>query len=317
MATHTTQSKLVSAFAVAAVAFSLAAPVWAADDAALKRNAQDALANFKKADPSLSTRLAESVGFAIFPTVNKAAVGIGGAGGRGLVYEKGRPVGRVTLSQVTIGAQLGAQGYSELIFFESEHTLADFKRGQYALAAQASAVAVAAGASANAKYERGVQVFTLVKSGLMFEASVGGQQFKYEPLAKASKAPKAEACHTNPQKVLSRSSLHFDVNEAALTDQNKKFLHNVADAMKGCASAHVLIAGYADERGTAEHNMALGQRRANAARNFLINLGINASRLEVVSHGSSRPTDPSHTEAAWALNRRVDFSLKSPAVALR
>ncbi len=313
MATHTTKSKLVSAFAVAAAAFSLAVPVWAADDAALERNAQDTLANFKKADPGLAARIAESVGFAVFPTVNKAAVGIGGAGGRGLVYEKGRPVGRVTLSQVTIGAQLGAQGYSELIFFENEHTLADFKRGQYALAAQASAVAVAAGASANAKYERGVQVFTLVKSGLMFEASVGGQQFKYEPLAKA---PKAEACHTDPKNVLSRSSLHFDVNEAALTDQNKNFLHNVADAMKGCASAHVLIAGSADERGTAEHNMALGERRANAARSFLINLGIDRSRLEVVSYGASRPTDPSHTEAAWALNRRVDFSLKSAAVAL-
>jgi len=82
---------------------------------------------------------------------------------------------------VTIGFQLGGQAYSEIIFLQTENNLADFKKGQFALAAQASAVALSSGASANAKYQQGVAVFTSTKGGLMYEASVGGQKFSYEP----------------------------------------------------------------------------------------------------------------------------------------
>ena len=86
----------------------------------------------------------------------------------------------MTLTQLTIGFQAGGQAYSEFIFIEDDATLANFKRGNYELGAQASAVAVTAGASADAKFNAGMAIFTQAKGGLMYEASVGGQKFKVE-----------------------------------------------------------------------------------------------------------------------------------------
>ena len=99
-----------------------------------------------------------------------------------MVYRGGQPIGFCTLSQASIGLQAGGQSYSELILFENERTLNDFTDGTFAFAAQTSAVAAAAGAGANAKYDQGVMVFTLGEKGLMYEASVGGQKFNYEPM---------------------------------------------------------------------------------------------------------------------------------------
>jgi len=154
-----------------------------ADDAV--KEAQDTVDVFKKTDPSLSKFFASSAGWVVFPTVGKGAIGIGGAGGSGILFEQGAAVGKAKLVQVTIGLQLGGQAYSELIFFEDAASLNDFKKGNFALAAQVSAVAASAGASANAKYERGVAVFTMTKAGLMYEASVGGQKFSYEAFKKS------------------------------------------------------------------------------------------------------------------------------------
>jgi hypothetical protein len=148
------------------------------------KEAQDTVAVFKKADPDLSRFFKSSVGYAVFPTVEKGAVGIGGATGSGVVFEKGKAIGKTSLTQVTVGAQLGGQTYSEIIFFETAPAFTDFKKGTLALAAQASAVAATKGASTNAKYQNGVAVFTTGKGGLMFEASVGGQKFGFEPFGK-------------------------------------------------------------------------------------------------------------------------------------
>lgn len=148
------------------------------------KEAQETVSVFKKADPGLSRFFARAVGYAVFPTVTKGAIGIGGAAGSGVLFEKGKATGKASLSQVTVGAQLGAQTYSEVVFFETAAALTDFKKGTLALAAQVSAVAAAAGASENAKYQNGVAVFTIGKGGLMFEASVGGQKFAFEPFAK-------------------------------------------------------------------------------------------------------------------------------------
>ena len=93
----------------------------------------------------------------------------------------GKAIGRSTLTQVTVGLQLGGQVYSEFIFFKDDAALANFQRGNYEAGAQASAVAVTAGASADADYDKGVAIFTHVGGGLMAEASVGGQKFTYEP----------------------------------------------------------------------------------------------------------------------------------------
>ena len=136
---------------------------------------------FNRSGSDLQRFFDEAYGYAVFPSVGKGAVGIGGAYGRGELFEQGQMVGFCDLSQGTIGLQLGGQAYSEIIFFEYKEALDHFKTGNFALAAQVSAVVLEAGASAEADYDRGVVVFTMPIGGLMFEASVGGQQFRFEP----------------------------------------------------------------------------------------------------------------------------------------
>jgi lipid-binding SYLF domain-containing protein len=153
-------------------------------ETAMKNKAQETIARFKKADPALKRFFKKAYGYAVFPTVGKGGIGIGAAHGSGLVYEKGRVIGRTKLSQLTIGFQLGGQAYSEIIFFEHKRALDNFKEGNFELSAQASAVAATAGASADADYEAGVAIFTIEKGGLMYEASVGGQKFSFEPMQK-------------------------------------------------------------------------------------------------------------------------------------
>jgi hypothetical protein len=162
---------------------ALVTGAWA-DDAAGVREAHATIAVFKKTDPGLSRFFDGAAGYVVFPTVTKGAIGIGGAGGSGIAFEKGHAIGKASLTQVTLGLQLGGQAYSEIIFFESAAALTDFKKGSLALAAQVSAVAAAAGAAANANYQNGVAVFTSGKGGLMFEASVGGQKFGFEPFVR-------------------------------------------------------------------------------------------------------------------------------------
>lgn len=148
----------------------------------LDAGAQEALGLFKENDPSMQQFLDQAAGYVVFPTVGKAGLGIGGARGKGLLYENGKPTAIVTLTQLSVGFQWGGQAYSEFIFFEDDAHLNEFKLGNYELGAQASAVAVTVGASADAGYAGGVAIFTQVKGGLMYEASVGGQKFKVEPL---------------------------------------------------------------------------------------------------------------------------------------
>ncbi|MGD2129658.1 MAG: YSC84-related protein [Lysobacterales bacterium] len=141
-----------------------------------------AIIDVKKADPSIKTFFDSSAGYAVFPKVGKGGVGIGGAYGKGLVIVGEKAVGRTSLSQVTVGFQLGGQVYSQFIFFKDQAALQSFERGNFEFGAQASAVAVTAGASADADYDKGVAVFTHVSGGLMYEATISGQKFKYEPL---------------------------------------------------------------------------------------------------------------------------------------
>ncbi len=140
------------------------------------------IANFKNNDPGLKTYFTKAYGYAVFPTIGKGAIGIGGAYGSGEVFEKGRLIGTASLSQLTIGFQLGGQAYSEVIFFKDKKNLNDFTTGNFEFSAQASAVAVTAGASADAAYSNGVAVFTMAKGGLMYEASIGGQKFGFKHL---------------------------------------------------------------------------------------------------------------------------------------
>lgn len=165
---------------VIALVFAAASVALVADEKSrLTEEVQEALVRFYEEDPSLEEEIGKAPGYALFPRVGKGGLGLGAARGTGQVVEGGQPVGRTTLTQVSIGFQLGGQVYSELIIFENRETLENFKEGNFEMAAQASAVAAASGAAANAKFEHGVKVITLTRGGLMYEASIGGQKFGY------------------------------------------------------------------------------------------------------------------------------------------
>jgi lipid-binding SYLF domain-containing protein len=145
-------------------------------------DARATIAKFKEKDPTLGKVFAEAYGYAVFPTVGKGGLGIGAARGKGFVYEHGKLIGRSTLTQVTIGFQLGGQAYSEVVFLKDKDAMDSYKRGRLKLDGQASAVAVTARAALDLAYRDGVAIVTMAKGGLMYEASVGGQKFSFKPL---------------------------------------------------------------------------------------------------------------------------------------
>jgi len=142
----------------------------------------EAKAALLKADRGLDVFFNDAKGYVIFPNVGKGAFIIGAASGNGVVYENGVVVGMADLKKVDIGLQAGGQAITEVIFFETEKALTSFKEGNFQFTAEASAVAVKSGIARNASYADGVLVFALPKAGLMAEASVGGQKFKFSPL---------------------------------------------------------------------------------------------------------------------------------------
>jgi lipid-binding SYLF domain-containing protein len=162
---------------------------------------RDTIKVFENAGESGSF-FAKSYGYAVFPTIGKGGIGIGGAYGKGRVYAEGNYVGDTSMTQVTIGFQFGGQAYSQIIFFEDKRAFDEFTTGEFAFGAQATAVAITAGASASAStsgtsagasggkndattttagtgFHKGMAVFTVAKGGLMYEASIGGQKFSY------------------------------------------------------------------------------------------------------------------------------------------
>ena len=137
---------------------------------------------FIKADGLMKNLFDNAYAYVILPNVGKGGIGIGGAAGNGAVFQKGTLIGMAKMTQVTIGFQWGGQAYREVIFFETKADLDRFKENRLELSAQASAVAATAGASANVKYKDGVMIFTQAKGGLMDEASIGGQKFKFRTI---------------------------------------------------------------------------------------------------------------------------------------
>lgn len=161
----------------------------------------DTISIFKNAGQS-GNFFKTAYGYAVFPTVGKGGAGIGGAFGKGQVYARGKHVGDTSVTQLTIGFQLGGQAYSEIIFFQDERAFKEFTSGNFEFGADATAVAITAGANAKAsttgasagasatkhnaatagEYHKGTAIFTVVKGGLMYEASIGGQKFSYTSL---------------------------------------------------------------------------------------------------------------------------------------
>ena len=141
----------------------------------------EAKQGFLDTDKGMGGFFSSCYGYVMFPNVGKGGLGVGGASGNGVVYQQGQMVGMAKLTQVSIGFQAGGQSFREVIFFEHKAEFDRFKENKVEFAAQVSAVAAAAGVSADAKYVEGVAVFTMAKGGLMYQASVGGQKFKFEP----------------------------------------------------------------------------------------------------------------------------------------
>jgi lipid-binding SYLF domain-containing protein len=173
--------KLISGLVVVCLAVGTISTAIASWDPANEQRSVDTISAFKKTDPGIDTFFNEAHGYVVFPEITKGAIGIGGAAGDGTVFERGTAIGSSSMTQVTIGLQLGGQTYSEIIFFKDKAALDNFKGGNYEVAAGASAIALKDGVSKTADYEQGIAIFTMGTGGLMFEASIGGQKFSFEP----------------------------------------------------------------------------------------------------------------------------------------
>jgi lipid-binding SYLF domain-containing protein len=174
---------MLAAFGAAAIFLGgcSTAPVTSSDRSQLHNDTQAAYNDFKTQDPSLDNLVSHAYGYAIFPSVGKGAIGVGGAYGQGEVFEHGKRVGYADMTQGNVGASVGGQTFAELIVFRTQDAMQRFESGQFTLTANASAVAAKAGAAADSKWENDVVVFTMVKGGLMADASVGGQKFNFVP----------------------------------------------------------------------------------------------------------------------------------------
>jgi lipid-binding SYLF domain-containing protein len=159
----------------------------------------DTVAIFKNSGESAAF-FAHSYAYLVFPTVGKGGLGVGAAHGSGRAYEQGKYVGDVKMNQLSIGAQAGGQAFSQIVFFEDKHAFEDFTRGEFEFDATVQAVAITASATASAgstgtsagaaggkkdaatagNYRKGLAVFTVAKGGLMYQAAVAGQKFKYK-----------------------------------------------------------------------------------------------------------------------------------------
>lgn len=149
--------------------------------AVLDAQVAEAIAVLKEKDPDIDRFFKNSYGYAVLPKVFKGGIWAGGAYGKGIVYEKGEKIGYCDMSQATLGFTFGGEYFREIIFFWQKPDLDKFKSEEYTFAAQATAVALKSGAAAKADYKDGTAVFTATDKGLMVDASIGGQKFRYTP----------------------------------------------------------------------------------------------------------------------------------------
>lgn len=187
-------SKLKPLIAILSLAFLVIPAVASAD------KYEETINIFKKAGES-GDFFRTAYGYAVFPSIGEGAIGVGGAHGDGRVYQQGKHVGDASMNQVSVGFQLGGKSFSQIIFFQDERAFNEFTRGNFEFGAEASAVAVTASAGAGASttgsstgtsagkhdaktagsYSKGMATFTVAKGGLMYQANIGGQKFKYKP----------------------------------------------------------------------------------------------------------------------------------------
>ena len=186
-------NRILGLVAAAAVALS--------SGTAMADNYDETVQRFKDSGQSAEF-FNNSYGYAVFPTIGKAGLGVGGAHGKGKVYKQGKYVGESSVTKLSVGFQAGGQAYSQIIFFEDQRAYDEFTGGEFEFGAGVNAVAITASAGAEAgstgkstsvsagkndaktkgEYRKGMAVFTVVKGGAMYEASVAGQKYKYKPV---------------------------------------------------------------------------------------------------------------------------------------
>ena len=163
------------------------APNTQAERRGLVAEADATVAAMTAKDPSLQRMLDQSPGYAVFPNIGAAGAIVGGAYGRGVLFEQGRPAGFVELNQGSLGALIGGQTYSQVMVFENESAMSRIKSGNFDVGAEASAVALTAGIADAAQFENGVAIFQLPKGGLMATAAVNGQKINFQGMDNSSR----------------------------------------------------------------------------------------------------------------------------------
>lgn len=150
-------------------------------DVKLQNEVNNSMLLMSKNNPKVGKMFESAYGYVVFPKITKGGLVVGGAGGKGLVFVNDIVIGSATLMQATIGAQAGGQQYAEYILFENKAAMDRFKNNKFKFAGEASAVAIDKAVSDNIDYQEGVAVYTHANKGLMAEASLGTQKFKYKP----------------------------------------------------------------------------------------------------------------------------------------
>ena len=176
------KSRLFAFISILTLAF-LAAPAQAqkSERAQFKRDISETIATMKAADPGIERFFKNSAGYVVFPRVGKGGFIFAGGHGDGQLIERGRSVGHASVTIGTVGFTVGAQQFSEIIFFQDQAALDRFKQGRFELTAGVSIVVIKAGATNDVNYSNGVVVFAHPRAGAMAEAAIGVQKFNYKP----------------------------------------------------------------------------------------------------------------------------------------
>jgi len=172
---------LLGLVAMTLVGCETATPNSASNQVGLRNDAQTAVRQMTAQDGKLQDFINNAYAYAVFPDIGEGSVGVGGASGKGVVYQNGQVVGTAALNQVSVGPQIGGQTYSELVVFQNQDAFNRFQNGNLEFGAQATGIAVKAGAAAASRFDNGVAVFIMPKGGLQAGANINGQKLTYSP----------------------------------------------------------------------------------------------------------------------------------------
>jgi len=156
-------------------------PAQTANKTTIEERAAATLKRLEEKDPGLKQLLKKAYGYAVFPSVGKASLVLGGSYGHGAVYERGKFIGHATISQFTAGVQIGGDTFTEVLVFQNQAALERLRHGKMAFAANASAVLVKAGAAAAKGFSNGVAAYAYASGGMLLEIAIGGQKFTFKP----------------------------------------------------------------------------------------------------------------------------------------